>query len=86
MARQLSLDTHCLLCLKDVTASSQSWHSGNCKVVYERTTGGAGFTNLGKICDDCLGYLRGGNWPTDVYAKLSEGRKSGAEQALEVAA
>lgn len=86
MGRQLDLKKHCLLCLKDVVPSSQSWHSGNCKVLYERTTAGPGFTNIATMCDDCLGYIRGENWPPAVYALLTEGRKTGGEQPVEVAA
>ena len=70
MGRQLTLENHCLLCLKDVTAPANAWHAGNSKTVYERVPGGAGFANIAKICDECLGYVRGGNWPPDVYSKL----------------
>jgi hypothetical protein len=51
-------------------------------MIYERN-GTQGFTPLGMICDTCLGLLRGGNWPTDVYAKLSGERKLEGERAAE---
>jgi hypothetical protein len=84
MGRQLALENHCILCLKDVTAPFRAYHAGNSKVIYERQHGSAGFTNLGKMCDDCLGYVRGGNWPPDVYAKLWN-KELVTERALESA-
>jgi hypothetical protein len=80
MGRQLELRVHCLLCLRDTQA--KKWHGGNAKMIYERN-GTQGFTPVGMICDSCLGYIRGGNWPTDVYAKLSADRKVEGERAAE---
>lgn len=82
MGRQLTLLTHCLLCLKETTA--KKWGGGNAKIVYERQ--GAGYSPVAQICDTCLGYMRGANWPPDVYAKLNVDRKVEVEQAEEVPA
>jgi hypothetical protein len=82
MGRQLSLQTHCLLCIKEIDVTARNWEHNNAKAVYERN-GTQGFTPVGRICRDCLGYLRGGNWPTDVYAKLSGAPKGEGERAAE---
>ncbi len=68
MGRQLSLADHCLLCLKDVVTTRGS-NAPSSKQFYERVSD-QGYNPLGKLCRDCLGYIRGGNWPSDVYAKL----------------
>jgi hypothetical protein len=77
MGRQLALSEHCLLCLRELDVNPKTHrpdlNSGSFKQVYERNRlfeGGGGFSPIAKICADCLGYLRGGNWPSDVYAKL----------------
>jgi len=67
MGRQLSLEDHCLLCLKDITTAA--YGHGNAKQLYERIHN-QGFSGIAQVCNDCLGYLRGGNWPSEVYAKL----------------
>jgi hypothetical protein len=68
MGRQLALTDHCVLCLKDVTTGPIGT-AATAKQVYERNPGG-GFMAVAKICRECLSSLRGGNWPSDVYAKL----------------
>lgn len=80
MGRQVSLLTHCLVCLRE--AEAKKWHGGNAKNVYERN-GTQGFTPVAMICDSCLAYLRGRNWPTEVYAKLAEGREPEGKRAVE---
>jgi hypothetical protein len=69
MGRQFSIADHCLLCLKNVVIIRGS-NKPQSKQIYERVQTAGGYNRLAKICSDCLGYIRGGNWPTDVYAKL----------------
>lgn len=38
---------------------------------------------LAIVCDVCLSSLRGGNWPSDVYAKLYRDRRVEGERAVE---
>lgn len=81
MGRQLALKEHCLLCLTDVVHRNEVDHTHNKgKIVYERNPGG-GMLPLAIVCDSCLSDVRGGNWPTDVYAKLSVDRKVEGERA-----
>ena len=67
MARQLELKNHCLLCLRDLVLDYKH-PTPPSKMLYERQD--PGFSPVLRMCKDCLGYIRGGNWPTDVYAKL----------------
>jgi len=69
MGRQLSLTDHCLLCLKEVITIRGS-NAPPSKQIYERVQTAGGYEPLAKICSECLGSIRGGNWPSDVYAKL----------------
>ena len=55
---------------------------GNAKMIYERN-GTQGFTPVGMICVTCIQLLRGGNWPTDIYAKLTGDRKVEGGRAAE---
>lgn len=77
MARQLTLQTHCLLCLTELDPERNNLGEGSFKWVYERQD--PGFAKVAGICKQCLTYLRGGNWPTDVYAKLTGARRSTGE-------
>jgi hypothetical protein len=86
MGRQVALLSHCLLCIKSTT---REFHDGEThtqlgdpgKLVYERSTGSKAFEPFALICKSCLQYLRGGNWPTDVYAKLTGGKAEGERAA-----
>jgi len=80
MGRQLSIESHCLLCLKAI--HTQAYGHGNAKQLYERIHN-QGFSGVAQLCNECLGYVRGGNWPTDVYRKLTEGREPEGQRAVE---
>jgi len=82
MGRQLALLDHCLLCLNDVGVLARQYDHNTGKNLYERN-GAQGFTPVARICYTCIRLLRGGNWPTDVYAKLSADRKVEGERAAD---
>jgi hypothetical protein len=83
MGRQLALKDHCLLCLKDLNMGDRRTELGTSrwKNLYERED--PGFSAVVKLCVQCLQYLRGGNWPSDVYAKLTLDRRGEGERAVE---
>jgi hypothetical protein len=83
MGRQLSLMDHCMLCLKDIGVLPRQYDHNTGKNLYERN-GTQGFTPVARACYTCLQLLRGGNWPTEVYAKLSVDRKVEGERAAEL--
>jgi len=74
------------LCLLELDANPKTHrpdvNPGSFKTVYERQD--PGFQPLARVCKDCLGYIRGGNWPTAVYAKLWS-KELATERALEAA-